>query len=1163
MQRPQYPPGPNDGSGRQPGPGGPYSGSPAPFPGAPGGPAGRPGMPRPPSMPAQGGPPPAGGMPRPGFPSRPPGAPGQPGPQAGQRPAGPPGAPGARPGAGPMPQRAPAMGPGAPGGPRPGSAPARPAQVGAPGQPLPPRGAFPPGGPARPGQAGPGMTAPPRPGSGPTGPPPTSMAPPTGGPPRPGLAGPAPGGSFPGRGPPGAPPSRPSMPGSDLHARPGAPPMRPEFRAPPRPMMRPGAPPTSGPPTSGPPSDESGAPPGPRGPVPMPPRGPAMGRGGPPPMGMPRGPSGPPPMGGPPAMGVPPLKPGPPSLGGPPALGGGPPALGGPPPSPHSGGFAPRPGPPTPGSKGSFRGPSGGAFSGGLSGTSQPGAPSPELLAAQLEAISLGPDAPGAPDATDPSLFPRPLMADGELAPTEAQLMAPQPPADAASCDPRVIRPVVTAIPNSMSLKSSWHLPLALVLQPLADLPKGSDVQTVDGSKTNAILRCGVCRSYVNPYNRWTNGGRSFQCCICGSQQELPEGMYIPINADGRPHADCGRAELTAGSIEYIASAEYTVRAPMPPCYCFVLDVSQHAVASGLLAAACAAIAASLDGLTARNSVSRIGFIAYDSAVHFFNLNGAAGAPQMMTVGDLDDPFPPLPDDHYVTLDAARAVVDGLLQALPQSFEGTSVLDTAMGSALQAAYRMISHLGGKLLLFCSAACTLGVGPTKNRDAPAHYNSDRESGLRNPADPFFLAFANECTAAQISVDIFAASSQYLDLFSLAAIPRQTGGSVYYYPGFAAPRDGRKLAAELAHNLGRTTGWEAVMRLRCSKGVRIASFHGHLHVRSNDLVALPSISSDDTIVAQLALEDSVVAGGQVYVQCAVLYTNSQSERRIRVHTLALPVVGGVFEMFEGADALACAGALGKLAIDRARKVRLTETRELLEGKFGSQLQEFKALHQSTFRGASRLGYPRTLRAALPWTHGLLRSAALRGAADVNADERCALMSLLMTAPLEVVALVAYPAVFPLHAAGWGHTAADGTLALPPTVPASAAYLEQHGAYLVDAGHISFVWVGQLASPELVQDLFGPQGAQHAAQGGLARLSELLLDDLPSGATLGDRARALLAARRAGRVVWPLCFTAVQATGSEGYFASYFVEDRLPPHSQSYHEFLSGLHRRTSVR
>lgn len=156
--------------------------------------------------------------------------------------------------------------------------------------------------------------------------------------------------------------------------------------------------------------------------------------------------------------------------------------------------------------------------------------------------------------------------------------------------------------------------------------------------------------------------------------------MYIPINADGRPHADSGRPELAAGSVEYIAPAEYTVRAPMPPCYCFVLDVSAHAVQSGLLAVACSAIAAALGGLEARNSMTRVGFVAYDSAVHFFNLSGT---PQMMTVGDIDDPFPPLPDDHYVTLDAARASVEQLLETLPQAFADTAVLDTAMGSALQ------------------------------------------------------------------------------------------------------------------------------------------------------------------------------------------------------------------------------------------------------------------------------------------------------------------------------------------------------------------------------------------------------------------------------------------------------------------------------------------------
>ena len=49
--------------------------------------------------------------------------------------------------------------------------------------------------------------------------------------------------------------------------------------------------------------------------------------------------------------------------------------------------------------------------------------------------------------------------------------------------------------------------------------------------------------------------------------------------------------------------------------------------------------------------------------------------------------------------------------------------------------------------------------------------------------------------QICVDVFAFGSAYMDLPSLGALPKYTGGQLYYYPGFAAERDGPKLQAEL--------------------------------------------------------------------------------------------------------------------------------------------------------------------------------------------------------------------------------------------------------------------------------------------------------------------------------------------------------------------------------
>ena len=55
----------------------------------------------------------------------------------------------------------------------------------------------------------------------------------------------------------------------------------------------------------------------------------------------------------------------------------------------------------------------------------------------------------------------------------------------------------------------------------------------------------------------------------------------------------------------------------------------QAAVQSGMLAEACAAIAGSLDELQRRNSVTKIGFITYDSAVHFYNLNASLTSTQV------------------------------------------------------------------------------------------------------------------------------------------------------------------------------------------------------------------------------------------------------------------------------------------------------------------------------------------------------------------------------------------------------------------------------------------------------------------------------------------------------------------------------------------------------
>jgi hypothetical protein len=50
------------------------------------------------------------------------------------------------------------------------------------------------------------------------------------------------------------------------------------------------------------------------------------------------------------------------------------------------------------------------------------------------------------------------------------------------------------------------------------------------------------------------------------------------------------RPELSHGAVEYIATGDYMMRAPQPPVYMFLLDVSQRSIATGFVAEACRGI---------------------------------------------------------------------------------------------------------------------------------------------------------------------------------------------------------------------------------------------------------------------------------------------------------------------------------------------------------------------------------------------------------------------------------------------------------------------------------------------------------------------------------------------------------------------------------------------
>ncbi len=215
---------------------------------------------------------------------------------------------------------------------------------------------------------------------------------------------------------------------------------------------------------------------------------------------------------------------------------------------------------------------------------------------------------------------------------------------------------------------------------------------------------------------------------------DVPSNYFSHLDSNGRRRDRDQRPELSKCSVEFVAPGDYMVRPPQPPVYFFVIDVSEAALHSGMLHSLVNAVKNCLDDLPGTPR-TQIGFITFDTHIHFYNLKASLSSPQMLVVSDITDVIIPLPEDLLVNLADSRTVVESLLDSLPSMFKpqasGPAPGGSCTGPALMAAKRVISHLGGKMMLFQSTLPNLGEGALKPRENPRVLGTDKEHMMLNP------------------------------------------------------------------------------------------------------------------------------------------------------------------------------------------------------------------------------------------------------------------------------------------------------------------------------------------------------------------------------------------------------------------------------------------------
>ncbi|KAF1809330.1 hypothetical protein P152DRAFT_476464 [Eremomyces bilateralis CBS 781.70] len=741
---------------------------------------------------------------------------------------------------------------------------------------------------------------------------------------------------------------------------------------------------------------------------------------------------------------------------------------------------------------------------------------------------------------------------------------------DQGNASPKFTRLTLNCIPSTQEALAATSLPLGLIVQPLARLQDGEQPIPVLDFGDMGPPRCRRCRAYINPFMTFLSGGSKFVCNMCTFPNDVPPEYFSPTDPSGVRVDRPQRPELMLGTVEFMVPKEYWGKEPVPLRWLFLIDVCEESVNKGFVDAFCEGIMSALYGPFDSDNDneeagrlppgSQIGIVTFDKEIHFYNLSAGLEKAQMMVMTDIEDPFVPFSEGMFVDPEESRTVITALLTQLPNMFSGLKNPEPALLSTLNAALEALSTTGGKIVCSIGELPTWGPGRLFFRDDTKMHGTDAEKKLLTTEHPLWTKAATKMVEHGIGVDFFMAapSGGFLDIATLGLVSSKSGGEIYYYPNFHAPRDSLRLAREIKHTVTRETGYQALMKVRCSNGLQVSAYHGNFthHTFGADL-EFGAIDSDKALAVMFSYDGKLDPKLDAHFQSALLYTTASGQRRVRCSNIVASVSEGSIEAMKLVDQEAVVDVIAKEAASRVPEKSLKDVRSALNEKTVDILASYRKLSSGS-HPPGQLILPELMKEFSMYMLGLIKSRALKGGREPT-DRRVHDLKLLKQMGAMEMSLYLYPRVISLHDLDEkdGFPNENGHLRMPATVRASFSRVEEGGVYIVDNGQICLLWLHAQVSPNLLEDLFGPGNTTLKSLD--AFLAALPVLDTHLNAQVRNILQYLETTRGSKALTLQLARQGLD--GAEYEYARLLYEDRNNE-AQNYVDWLVHLHRQITM-
>lgn len=218
-------------------------------------------------------------------------------------------------------------------------------------------------------------------------------------------------------------------------------------------------------------------------------------------------------------------------------------------------------------------------------------------------------------------------------------------------------------------------------------------------------------------------------------------------------------------------------------------------------------------------------------------------------------------------------------------------------------------------------------------------TDKEKSLFSPQDDFYQKLAGKCVESGVGVDLFLFPNAYIDVASVGALSAISGGQTFMYPNFAAGRDGYRFAEDLRRSLTREFGYDSVLRVRCSNGVRVVEHYGNFYMRNSTDVEMGVIDSEKAVAVTFAHDTKLSENVDISFQVATLYTNVFGKRLIRVINISLPTTAQIGNIFRLAEMDTIINISSKSAISQTLSMGMASVREAITQQAAACLAAYR--------------------------------------------------------------------------------------------------------------------------------------------------------------------------------------------------------------------------------